>query len=60
MLDPELLALLVCPETRQELTPAGPEEIARMNEAIRRGRVRNVGGGTVAEPVEEGLVLATV
>ena len=58
MLDPELLALLVCPETRQELTPADPAEIARLNEAIGQGRVRNVAGGTVAEPVDAALVRA--
>lgn len=58
MLDPELLALLVCPETHQDLTPAGPEEIARLNEAIRQGRLRNVAGGTVAEPLEGALVRA--
>ncbi len=58
MLDPELLALLVCPETHQDLTPAGPEEIARLNQAIQQGRLRNVAGGTVAEPVEGALVRA--
>jgi len=58
MLDPELLALLVCPETHQDLTPAGPDEIARLNEAIRQGRLRNVAGGTVTEPVDGALVRA--
>jgi uncharacterized protein YbaR (Trm112 family) len=58
MLDPELLALLVCPETRQELTPADPAEIVRLNEAIRQGRVRNAAGRTVNEPVEDALVRA--
>ncbi len=58
MLDPELLALLVCPATHQELTLAGPEEIARLNEAIRAARLRNVAGATVAEPVEGALVRA--
>jgi uncharacterized protein len=58
MLNPELLALLVCPETHQDLALAGPEEIARLNEAIRQGRLRNVAGGTVADPVEGALVRA--
>jgi uncharacterized protein YbaR (Trm112 family) len=58
MLDPELLALLVCPETHQDLTLAGPEEIARLNDAIRQGRLRNVAGNKVAEPVEGALVRA--
>jgi uncharacterized protein YbaR (Trm112 family) len=56
MLDPELLALLVCPATHQELALAGAEEIARLNESIRSGRMRNVAGATVAEPVEGALV----
>jgi uncharacterized protein YbaR (Trm112 family) len=58
MLDPELLALLVCPETHQDLTPASADEIVRLNEAIRQGRVRNVGGGTVTETVGGALVRA--
>jgi uncharacterized protein YbaR (Trm112 family) len=58
MLDPELLALLVCPETHQDLAPASPDEIARLNEAIRAGRLRNVAGAAVAEPVEGALVRA--
>ena len=44
MLDPELLALLVCPETHQDVALATPDEIARINEAIRAGQVRTVGG----------------
>ncbi len=58
MLDPELLALLVCPATHQELALAGPEEIVRLNEAIRAARLRNVAGALVAEPVEGALVRA--
>ena len=58
MLDPELLALLVCPETHQELVMAGPEEIARLNDSIREGRMRNVAGSAVAEPLEGALVRA--
>ncbi len=58
MLDPELLALLVCPETHQDLTEAGPEEVARLNEAIREGRVRNAAGKEVALPVDGALIRA--
>jgi uncharacterized protein YbaR (Trm112 family) len=58
MLDPELLALLVCPETHQDLIPATPEEIARLNESIRQGRLRNVAGAAVAESVDGALVRA--
>lgn len=58
MIDPELLALLVCPETHQELAEAGPGDVARINEAIGQGRVANVGGQAVSEPVEGALIRA--
>ncbi len=58
MLDPELLALLVCPETHQDLTEAGPGEVAQLNETIRRGGLRTVGGKAVDQPVDGALVRA--
>jgi uncharacterized protein YbaR (Trm112 family) len=58
MLDPELLALLVCPETHQDLLEAGPEEVARFNEAIRRGSLRTVTGREIDQPVDGALVRA--
>jgi uncharacterized protein YbaR (Trm112 family) len=56
MLDAELLALLVCPETHQDVTLAAPGEIALLNEAIREGRVRTAGGSPVDQPVEGALI----
>jgi uncharacterized protein YbaR (Trm112 family) len=56
MLDPELLALLVCPETHQDLVEAGPEEVARLNEAIRQGRIRTASGKEVDQPVDGALI----
>ena len=53
---PELLEILVCPETKQPVAPAGPALLARLNEAVRAGRVRTRGGRAVAEPIAEGLV----
>jgi uncharacterized protein YbaR (Trm112 family) len=58
MLDPELLALLVCPETHQDVAPATAGEVARLNEAIRAGRVLTVAGKKVGEPVEGALIRA--
>jgi uncharacterized protein YbaR (Trm112 family) len=58
MLDPALLALLVCPQTHQDLTLAGPAEIARLNEAIQRGQFRNAGGQMVDQPVDGALIRA--
>ena len=56
MLDDELLALLVCPETHQDVVLATPAEIALLNEAIRQGRVRTAAGNPVDQPVEEALI----
>jgi uncharacterized protein YbaR (Trm112 family) len=56
MLDAELLALLVCPETHQDVTLAMPGEITLLNEAIRQGRVQTVGGNPVDQPVEGALI----
>jgi len=55
MLDAELVALLVCPETLQDLTLASPAETARLNEEIQQGRVRTV-AGNAAEPVDGALI----
>ena len=56
MLNPELLALLVCPETHQDVALANPDEIALINSAIGQGLVRNAGGEPVEQPVEAALI----
>jgi len=56
MVDPELLEILVCPETHQPVRVAEAEVLDRLNGAIRAGGVTNRGGGEVAEPVDEGLI----
>jgi len=58
MLDAELLALLVCPATHQDVALASPGEIALLNEAIRQGQVRTAGGIPVDQPVEGALIRA--
>ena len=52
----ELLEILVCPETRQPVAPASAELLARVNEKIRAGQLRNRGGDKVEKAIEEGLV----
>jgi uncharacterized protein YbaR (Trm112 family) len=56
MLDAELLALLVCPETHQDVTLSTPEEVTRLNEAILAGQVRTVADKEVTQPVEAALI----
>ena len=56
MLDAELLALLVCPETHQDVTLASPAEISQLLEAIKGGDVRTV-DGREADPALEGALI---
>ncbi len=56
MVDPELLEILVCPETHQPLHAAESDVLDGLNQAIASGSVTNRGGETVADPIEEGLV----
>ena len=55
-LDPELLSILVCPESRQPVAPAGAEMLERLNAAVNEGLALNRGGDPVAEPVTDGLL----
>ncbi len=56
MLDPELLEILVCPETKEPVHVAEPALLERLNRAVSSGGVSNRGGELVAEPIEAGLV----
>lgn len=56
MLNPDLLALLVCPETHQDVSLASPDEIACINAAIGKGQVHTVAGLTVEQPVDGALI----
>jgi uncharacterized protein YbaR (Trm112 family) len=58
MLHPDLLSLLVCPETHQDIALASPEEVDRLNQAIGRGEIRNAGGAPVDQPVQGALIRA--
>jgi uncharacterized protein YbaR (Trm112 family) len=53
---PELLEILVCPETKQPIALAGADVLARINAEIDAGRLRNRGGETVKTRISEGLV----
>jgi len=56
MVNPELLAILVCPETKQPLSVAGAELLDRVNKGVEEGYLRNQGGDPVKDRIEEGLV----
>jgi uncharacterized protein YbaR (Trm112 family) len=58
MLNDSLLALLRCPENHSEVHPANEQLVARLNAAIRAGRVRNQAGIQVTKAIDGGLVRA--
>ncbi|MGH6960149.1 MAG: Trm112 family protein [Dongiaceae bacterium] len=55
-MDPELLSILCCPETRQPLRPAPEQVLASLNERIGNGTVCNRSGGSITERCEAGLL----
>lgn len=56
MIDPELLQLLVCPESHTSLHVADEGLIGRVNQAIASRMLKDRGGEMVSLPVEGGLV----
>jgi len=54
--NPELLEILVCPETKQPLKLADAALLASLNERIQSGTLRNRGGDKVAKDIAEGLL----
>ena len=55
-LDPALLDILVCPESRQPVAAASTDLLARVNTAIESGNTANRGGDPVTDRVTEGLL----
>jgi uncharacterized protein YbaR (Trm112 family) len=53
---PELLEILVCPETKQPVALASANVLAGVNEKIAAGSLRNRGGEKVAKPISEALL----
>jgi uncharacterized protein YbaR (Trm112 family) len=56
MVDPLLLEILVCPDSRQAVREAPAALVDRVNAAIRAGRLSSRGGDPVRESIEGGLV----
>ena len=53
---PELLEILVCPESRQPVSVAPEDLLAKLNGEIAAGTLRNRGGDAVTNPIAEGLL----
>jgi uncharacterized protein len=56
MVDPELLQILVCPDTKDPVRLADAELLAKVNAAISAGDILNQGGKPVRKTLEGGLV----
>ena len=56
--DTELLKILCCPETHQELSLAGASLLDQLNAKIAAGQLRNRADGLVLEKLDAGLIRA--
>ena len=56
MVDPELLQILVCPESKQSLKEADADLVRRLNVALAAGSIRNRAGEVAREPLDGALV----
>ncbi|GBL39938.1 MAG: Trm112 family protein [Nitrospiraceae bacterium] len=56
IIDKDLLAILCCPDTKQDVSLADEALIATLNEAVRRGQLKNKANKLVTEPLDGGLI----
>ncbi len=56
MIDKELLNILCCPETKQDIEYVEGDVINKINERIEKGTLTNRGGEVVKEKIDAGLV----
>lgn len=58
MVDKELLDMLCCPETKEDVTLVTGEPIEKLNKLAEAGQLRNRGGEIVKEKMDSGLLRA--
>ncbi len=58
IIDQELLAILCCPETKQEVSLAEEALIAELNARIEKADLKNKAGQSVSEKLDGGLIRA--
>jgi uncharacterized protein YbaR (Trm112 family) len=56
MISKELLDMLCCPETKQDITFIQGDVITAINSAIKEGRVKNRSGEIIKESIDAGLL----
>jgi uncharacterized protein YbaR (Trm112 family) len=57
-IDKELLAILCCPDTKQDVGLADQALIDRLNDRIAKGEIKNKAGQTVTDKLDGGLIRA--
>jgi len=55
MIDPTLLSILVCPETKKNLVLADAKLVQKINEDIKKGKVTNRSRQKVLKEIDGGL-----
>jgi uncharacterized protein len=55
-IDKDLLAILCCPETKQDVSLADEVLIEKLNDAVSRGQLKNKANKPVTESLDGGLV----
>ncbi|HUI92337.1 MAG TPA: Trm112 family protein [Chitinivibrionales bacterium] len=56
MVDKELLDILCCPETKQDVKLVEGDVIRKINAKIKEGTLKNRGGEVVKEEIDAGLL----
>ncbi|MDR0306939.1 MAG: hypothetical protein LBI42_08910 [Chitinispirillales bacterium] len=56
MVDRQLLDILCCPETRQNVTLVDENAVKKINEKIKAGTLKNRGGEVIKEQIDAGLL----
>ena len=55
-IDKDLLAILCCPDTKQDVSLADEALIAKLNEAVSRGKLKNKSNKPITESLDGGLI----
>lgn len=56
MIDQELLNILACPETKQDLEVASSDVIEKINALIQKGELKNRSGQKLDKKIDGGLI----
>ena len=56
VLDHQLLSILCCPETKQDIRLLEPSSVKKLNQRIEKGELKTKGGQSVSEKIDGGLL----